>query len=276
MKKLIYLLGITLMFSSCEKYFDGINQDPDQPADVPPSVVLGGIEGTLTYAYSGDLSRYTGIYTQHLTGVSRQWAVLQNYGIVGEDVNTLWGTNLYAGVLMEIKKLKEKSEENGYTHYLGVAQILEAYTLLVITDNWNASPYSEALIGVENLQPAYDSQASLYASVFDLLTAAKSNLQTVEGGALVPGAEDIIYGGDINAWAGFASFVEARAYLHLGKSDASNYQNALDALSGGGLVFDCSAEYAGGATQNPMFQFNQQRGDCSIGTRLQELNHGFK
>jgi len=271
MKKFIYLLGIFFLFSSCEKYFGDVNIDPDQPLDVPPSVILGGVEGTLAYAYGGDLTRHASIFTQHLTGVSRQWAVLQNYGIVGEDVNTVWGTNLYAGVLMELKQLKTKSEELGYKHYLGVAQVIEAYTLLLLTDNWNAVPYSEALNGVENLQPAYDSQDAIYDSVFELLNTGRNNLNEADGGALTPGGEDLIFAGDIASWIGFANFIEARAYLHLGAKDAANYQNALDAINAGALTADCAMAFSGGSTSNPMYQFNEQRGDCSIGSTIQTL-----
>ena len=95
---------------------------------------------------------------------------------------------------MELKQLKSKSEELGYKHYFGVAQVIEAYTLLLLTDNWNAVPYSEALNGVDNLQPAYDSQDAIYQSVFELLNTARNNLNEADGGALTPGGEDLIFG----------------------------------------------------------------------------------
>ena len=271
MKNFIYIFGILFLFASCEKHFDDINVDPDQPLDVPPSVLLQGIEGTLAYSYGGDLSRLTSINTQQLLGVSRQWAVLQDYGIVAEDVNRIWGPNLYADVLVELQRLKDGADADGMTHYKGVAEVLEAYTLLIITDNWNAAPYSEAFQGVKELQPAYDAQASLYQVIFELITSAKANLSTVDGGPIVPGIEDAIFSGDISAWLGFATFLEARAYLHRGKMDASNYSNALNAIAGGGLTSDCAFPFSGGGAPNPAFQFNEQRGDCALGTKLQQL-----
>jgi hypothetical protein len=271
MKNLLFIVGLALIFTSCKKHFEDFNVDPDQPLTAPPNVILGGVEGTLAYAYGGDLSRHSSIFTQQLNGVSRQWAVLQNYGIVGEDVNTLWGDNLYAGVLMEIRQLKISAEADGWLHYLGVAQVLEAYTLLIITDNWNDAPYTDAFQGAEQLQPAYDSQGDLYQTVFDLLTAAKTNLALADGGPVVPGAEDLIFAGDAASWIGFANFIEARAYLHRAGANESNYANALAAITAGGLTVDCGFPFPGGGNANPAFQFNEQRGDCSIGTKLQEL-----
>jgi hypothetical protein len=271
MRNLLFIVGLALIFTSCKKHFEDINTDPDQPLSVPPNVILNGVEGTLAYAYGGDLSRHSSIFTQHLTGVSRQWAVLQNYGIVGEDVNTLWSDNLYAGVLMELKQMKVIAEADGWKHYTGVAEVLQAYTILVITDNWNSAPYSDAFQGAEQLQPAYDSQADLYSLVFELLASAKTNLAALEGGPVVPGFEDQIFAGDIASWQGFANFVEARAYLHRAGADAGNYQKALDAIDAGGLTSDCAFPFPGGGNANPAFQFNEQRGDCSIGGKLQEL-----
>ncbi len=271
MKNLLFIVGLALIFTSCKKHFENINTDPDQPLTVPPNVILNGVEGTLAYAYGGDLSRHSSIFTQQLTGVSRQWAVLQNYGIVGEDVNTLWGDNLYAGVLMELKQLKAAAEADGWSHYTGVAEVLQAYTILLLTDNWNEAPYSDAFQGAEQLQPAYDSQTDLYQTVFDLLASAKTNLNEADGGPVVPGGEDQIYAGDIASWIGFANFVEARAYLHRAKMDAGNYSSALNSIAAGGLTADCAFPFPGGGNANPAFQFNEQRGDCAIGSKLQEL-----
>lgn len=270
MKKLIYIFGLLFLFTSCEKYFGDVNVDPDQPVSVPASVLLEGIEGTLAYTYGGDLSRHTSIFTQQLRGVSRQWAILQDYGIVSEDVNRMWGTNLYADVLVELVRLQESADKDGLIHYKGVAEVLEAYTLLIITDNWNAAPYSEAFKGINNLQPIFDSQESIYTVVFDLLASAKTNLSAAEGGAIVPGGEDAIFAGDINAWLSFAHFIEARAYLHRGKMNAANYTSALNSIAAGGITADCAFPFSGGSP-NPGFQFNQQRGDCEIGDALKTL-----
>jgi hypothetical protein len=275
MKKLfVYpiILFALVLFGSCEKYFEGLNKNPDEPSDVPLNVITGGVQGTLAYSIGGDAARHASIYSQHINGVSRQWAVLNNYGIVGEDMNTLFEFNLYADVLMELKKMKEKASEGGLPYYSGMAKAMEAYTLLFITDFWGDAPYLDAFQGVDNLQPAYDSQTSLFQSIFALLSEADQDLSQADGGAILPGSDDLIYAGDPALWGGFVNFVRARAYLRLAKTDPTQYGNALTALGNGGLSVDAAFPFSGGAlAANPMYQFNEQRGDCEIGGNLQSM-----
>lgn len=262
----IILGAISLV--SCKKYFADVNTDPNNPIEVTPSVVLPGIQAKLSYALAGDGSRFSTILSQHIQGVSRQWAVLENYTFVGEDVNTLYEV-LYADVIQELKELQKVAERDELNHYNGVAKTMEAYTLLFIADHWNSSPYSEAFQGVENLQPVYDNQSELYAAVFTLLADARSDFAK-PAGAIAPGSDDLFYDGNIGDWIGLTNFIEARANLRLAKNDVSKYQAALTAITGG-LTNDLVFEYTGGNFAHPMYQFNAQRGDCAIGTRITEL-----
>ncbi len=267
---LLILLAGSLVTSSCKKYFGDINTNPNSPEVVEPKVLLPGIEAAISYSMGGDAARFSGILTQQIEGVSRQWAVLQKYKFVGSDVETLYETNLYTRILMGIKSVKTISTEKRYHYYNGIAKSLEAYTVLFLADFWDSAPYSDALQGLKKLQPKYDSQAQLYATVFDLLAQAKDDLGQTDGGAKVPGSDDLMFGGDVNKWIGFANFVEARANLRLALSDASKYQTALDLL-GNGLTADLAFPYSGGAFSNPMYQFLQDWQDISLGTRISEL-----
>ena len=96
---LLMLLGL-FSLTSCEDYFGDINQDPDNPLEVTPGALLPQIQVRLAYTLGGDASRYTGIYTQHIDGVTRQFTVYQNYGIQPNEVNNLW-SNLYTGVMAD-------------------------------------------------------------------------------------------------------------------------------------------------------------------------------
>ena len=270
MKKISFLaiMLTAVSFVSCEKYFDDVNTDPNNPIEVTPSAVLPGIEAKLSYALAGDGSRYSTILNQQIKGVSRQWAVLENYNFVGEDVNTLYEV-LYADVLQELKELQKVADRDGLNHYNGIAKTLEAYTLLFIADHWDSSPYSDAFQGIENLQPLYDNQQELYAAVFSLLNNAREDFAKPSG-PVVPGGDDLIYQGSVVDWISLTYFVEARANLRLAKNDPSKYQDALTLVSSG-LTRDFAFEYTGGNFAHPMYQFNEQRGDCSIGTRISEL-----
>lgn len=267
---IVSLLIVVTSLTACKKYFGDINTNPNSPSVVEPKIMLPGIEAAVSYTFGGDGARFSAILNQQIKGVSRQWAVLENYTFVGSDVESMYETNIYPKILMEIKNLKEISTKNGYHHYNGIAKTLEAYTLLFLADFWNSAPYSDAFKGLDNIQPKFDSQTELYADVFQLLAEARTDLSQTDGGAKVPAEDDIMYQGDVNKWIGLTNFIEARANLRLAKADASKYQTALT-LVNSGLTNDLVFPYSGGAFSNPMYQFILDWTDLSIGTRIDEL-----
>lgn len=277
--KIALFLFVTMMaFSACDNYFEDVNVDPNNPSEVTPAVLLSTIETRLTFAVWGDGSRYISLNTQHIDGISRQFVVYQNYGLTPSDLDALWGQNLYSGVLTDIKQLLTTSEANGYNNYSGVAKALEAYTVMFIADMWGDAPYSEAFNGLNNLQPRFDSQESLYSTVFSLLDEAETLLKGEPGAIAL--TNDLLYNGDTGAWLKFINTLRARGYLHLGKVDAANYQKALDALNAGGFegsADDCRFPFVNSPTgAAPWFQYIQQRDDIEVGdgyvALLQELN----
>lgn len=264
-------MAVAVGLTACKKkYFGDVNTNPNNPSSVEPKVILPGIEAAISYSFGGDAARFSAVLNQQVKGIDRQWTVLQNYKFIGSDVESIYETNIYTKILMEIRGLKQISTEKGYHYYNGIAKTLEAYTVLFLADFWDSAPYSDAFQGIKNLQPKYDSQEQLYATVFALLNEARSDLGQADGGAKVPLDDDLIYGGDVTKWAGLTNFIEARANLRLAKADVSKYQTALTLL-GSGLTNDFSFPYAGGAISNPMYQFNNEWGSIEIGDRISEL-----
>lgn len=264
---LLVLLGLFTL-TSCEDYFGDVNEDPDNPLEVTPGALLPQVQVRLAYALGGDASRYTGIYTQHIDGISRQFVVFQNYNIIPADVDNLW-SNLYAGVMADNRQLQQVSTEEGYVHYLGVSKAIEAYALLLVTDLWGDVPYSAAFGGRDNLQPVFDAQEDVYNSVFALIEEARRDLGADDGGALVPGSDDLVYGGDLGQWLKFCSMLEARARLHLGEVDNANYNAALQAVDKANLAGrsdDARIKFGSPSTENaPWYQYIQQRDDIEVG-----------
>ncbi|WMX13018.1 SusD/RagB family nutrient-binding outer membrane lipoprotein [Aureispira sp. CCB-E] len=268
---LIILMLILVGFSSCEQYFGDTNVDPDSPSSVTPPVILPAAQLRLAYVVGGDASRFSSIFTQHVDGVTRQFSVIQNYGLQPTDVDALWSQNLYSGILQEINQLKISA--NGNPHYTGIAQVLEAYTIMLTTDLFGDVPYSQALQGRENLQPMFDSQESIYTSIQNLLDESITNFAATNNG-LVPGPDDVIYGGDISLWTKFAYSLKARAHLHLGLVDQSNYTKALTALTNGFSSWedDADLKFGTAATANaPWFQYNNERNDIAVGANYVSL-----
>ncbi|HHG86289.1 MAG TPA: SusD/RagB family nutrient-binding outer membrane lipoprotein, partial [Bacteroidetes bacterium] len=150
----------------------------------------------------------------------------------------------------------------GYTQYEATAKVLMAYGMLLVTDLFGDAPYSEAFLGFENLEPKYDRQEDIYASIQQLLDEAMIGLNA-ESAPVSPGADDLIFGGDMVQWRKFANALRARTFLHLGKVSASNYSAALAAIDAGAFTTAADdAVFHWGINETeagPWYQFIQQR-----------------
>ena len=165
-KYIILALVLTVFSStSCKKYFDGVNDNPNQPENVTPDVILASSEGHLAYAIGGDISRYTTVWMQQASGADRQMAVTGLYSVLSGDFDNVWAFNLYAGPLNDLVILNQTSTENGYKTYAGISKVLIAYGMGIVTDCWGDVPYSQAFKGSDNLKPSFDTQQAVYTAL---------------------------------------------------------------------------------------------------------------
>ncbi len=263
--KYIFLLSCIISLSSCKKYFEDVNTSDNLPLDVPVNALLPAIEGHLSFAQGGDAARYTSIFTQYVTGASRQFASYQRYSFTESDFDNLWRLNLYGGPMQDLHVLISKATAKGYIHYQGVGEILMAYSLGLTSDLWGDIPFSEAFQGDVNLQPKFDSQQAIYNQIQTLLSAGITHLSATDDSEVIPGSEDLIYSGSVTKWLMLANGLKARYYIHLSKMDVANAQRAIDALNAGALSGNADdAVFVYGTTEttaNPWYQYIEQRDD---------------
>ncbi len=261
---IVTLLVVTLFISSCKKgYFTDVNENPNQPTEVSPNVLLPSAEISIAYSIGGDGERFSSIFSQYITGGSRQFYSYNRYIMTEEDFNNYWN-NMYAGGMNDLNKIIELSDAKPgkYTVYGGIARILMAYSLGTMTDQFGDIPYSQAFKGLSNLKPAYDSQQQIYTSIQNLLKQGADSLAN-DGGddLLTPNAEDKIYKGNTSSWISLSFGLSARYALHLSKRDATAAQKALDAIAAQTAGFHDADYYFGSAYPNPWFQYIDQRDD---------------
>lgn len=280
MKNIAYIVALLMSVSmGCESWIDEeINVDPNNPIEVSSSNILAAPEVGWGYLRGSDLGRFNSIFTQHHAGVERQHAGFEVYNVKEDDVNNSWNST-YSDVLQELDIIIGKAEgESPSPHFAGVAKVLTADALMLTTDMYGDVPFSQAF-DEEDLTPAYDTQTSVYESIQSLLDAAIADLSAGTS-TFSPGAnDDLIYGGDLANWQLYARTLKAKAYLHLGKVDAQNYQRALDQIDAGVFASnedDAEIQFITAATgSSPWFQFMDQRGDIRMGAffiNLMEAN----
>lgn len=267
-------LSLVLM-TACNSWIDSdLNTDPTAPKDASYNVVMPTVQAGLAYAYGGDLGRYSSLITQHITGVDRQHLGIYNYVLTESDINNAWEFNLYAGPMQDLALMMAKARSDGSSHYLGVSQVLMAHAIGTVTDLWGDVPYSDAFKGATGLQPKYDTQQAIYTAIQTMLDEAIVNLGSATS-TLSPGADDIMYGGDLSLWIKAAYALKIRNGMHLLKRDAGAAAAALAQLPNAFTSNADDLQFTFGTLQteaNPWYQFIVQRdGDITAGPKIVEL-----
>ncbi len=232
MKK-IYILLITLLVlfgTSCEDFVDGYDDSPNSPTNVTPGVLLTAAEAATIFAYTSQSARAASIFVQQSAGVTDQSKDdYQLYGMTENTVGNEWN-GLYTDLLETADFLEATyAEENPY--YGGMAKMLKALGIGMVTDFWGDVPFSEAFDGRDGVTaPAADAQESIIAAIQQLCTDAIADFQMdASANAFTPLEDDVIHGGDVEMWEIGAWILKARYANRLSNRDATG--SATDALS---------------------------------------------
>ena len=254
-KSLAILAVAAVGFTACsDAWLEDYKLDQNRPSDVSMEVLLPSAQAAYGMTQGDVLPRLTSIFMQQMTGTDRQSLAHNRYAQIGEgDFNTPWN-NSYAGGLYDLKLIEDKAEAAGASAYVGVAKIMTAMYLGVLTDHFGDIPYTNALQGADNLKATFDSQADIYTTIFTLLSDGKDAL--AQPSSVTPGGDDLIHGGDLAAWAATADGLRARHLNHLSKTSQYNAANVIaacdDALNAG--VY-CTIGFEAALNQNPWYQF---------------------
>ena len=273
-KKISFIVLLAAFLTSCD--YGDLNVDPNSPSEavVPLSLMLPSAEASLAYNLGGRSSWYTGMFTAHLTGVNAQPNDFANYNIGESDVDGLW-RDYYATTLTTLNTIVTKAEADGAVHYAGVAKVLIANSMGTITSFWGDVPYSDALkASTGDFTPTYDTQQAVYASIQTLLTAAIANLSATTS-TLSPGADDLIYNGNLANWIRTAHALKARYFMHTfninGNTAASS---ALTSLASAYTSNAQQAKLTFGVTEqdaSPWYQLNTDRPDVRVNAYFKNI-----
>ncbi len=280
----IALTGV-LLLASCESWIDpDLNDSPNKVEDVPMKVILPAAEAGLAYSQGGELCRYSSIWMQQIAGAGNHSAKHEVYNVLEGDFNNVWKWYTYAGQLMDLNAIIEKStsEEERSPYYEGIAKTLFAYKIMQTTDFWGDVPLSEAFKGADIPKPRFDSQESVYEAIETMLNEAISALASPkEGIDLLPGSDDdFFYEGNPGKWTKAAYALKARMHLHLAEQKgAGAYTEAIAACKNAFSSNSEDLEFSSwglSANQNPMYQFHDQRNGYlgGVGAKLINMMNG--
>jgi Starch-binding associating with outer membrane/Susd and RagB outer membrane lipoprotein len=211
---IILLFGI---FSSCNKKFDRLLVDPNGPTPEAGDVdaFLNQVQISFNHFYAG-----TGPVTIGASDfgaeLSRQQALvsgnLYENARSPQDFDFIW-TTAYTGVVKHADALVPLAQAQKKYVQAGIAQLLKAYTIVTLVDYFGDVPYSEANKGLDNINPKTDGGQDTYNKVLALIDTAIVNLQNPDQDSKALPKTDLFYNGDIDKWTTFANTLKFKLYM---------------------------------------------------------------
>ncbi|MFT3682837.1 MAG: SusD/RagB family nutrient-binding outer membrane lipoprotein [Ferruginibacter sp.] len=279
------LSAVAVITASCsKKALDDVNFNRNNPTDVQAKFILTDMMTSTAFSVSGgDISLYSSVYLEHETGV---WGQTYNAETrVGEPTqattyNNSWGSiyNNIKGLKIIIAKTSEGGTEATNKVTCGIAKVLLAYNLGVLTDFFGDVPFSES--GISNadgspatLQPKVDKQSDLYPQIQTLLDEALVLLDGTDALSAV-GTQDLIYNGVKGSWKKAAYGLKARYLMHTLKiaGDAPGLlaqviENVDKSFAGADEQMSFKS-YDGQSTINPLFGYSNARDGLGVSKSL--------
>lgn len=253
----LLLVVIIVAAGACNDFLE-VNEDPTSPNQVPENLQLSGLLGNFSYEVIGNTPARTTTQWVQQTSYNGVPPSEDNYDVNSSDVNNLWNAS-YIDVMNSATGLNELATQNGNFAYAGIAKVILAWNIAIVTDLWGDVPFSAAF-DQSTSTPAYDSQEEVYAAIFDLLNGALDDFS--QSSTQTPGSDDLLYGGDMAKWEKLTHTLMARFNLHLTNApgyDAAEQANAaLNALQNGftSNADDADFQYYNTAgEENPWYQF---------------------
>lgn len=225
MKRKYFIYITIILLAACKKGYLDINQSNPNLTEKPP---INGLLAAGTYATGKNV-----FYCGYITSYYVQQLASPNVGSPSDiyddaDRSSTWRTLYYA--IQDIRAMEAQAvERNAYEH-IGVAKILEAVNLSMLTDLFGNVPYTEAW-NASIFKPKYDDAKDLYDTSITLLHDGIAALNKENPAIKLDGGNDLIHAGSKSAWLATAYAIKARLLNRLSKQ--ANYDPAavLEALS---------------------------------------------
>lgn len=261
MRKYIYASLMSLfLLCGCSKWLD-INQDPNYLSELPNANALVPItEVSIANTMMGwDMGFAGGYWSQYMAQSynASQFKFLEEYS---ETEFATTYTELTAGALNDLKRIKQIAETSGDDGNYLLAEALSIYVWQMVTDTWGNVPYFEALKGDEGVSsPAFDNGQAIYA---DLLVRVNDLLAKDFSKATINAKTDFLLGGDVNKWLQFANSLKLKLMLRVSETPAYNNAAVLAFVKTGNFL-TASAKISGTVFENkdgkrhPMAEFDE-------------------
>ncbi len=212
MKFIKYLTIITFLVlgtTACEKSYEELQINPNQPTSAPPSLIFQGVlydmfddswNGNIVMRYCQFHCcnyNYYGTNEYNWTTSDFDFYTLNNVKLMEEEATKLAG-----------------SETNAYA---AMAKFFKAYFQIRMSMKFGDVPMTESLLGLENSTPSYDGQKEVFKQSLTLLEEANDMMATLIGKNDNSLQGDFYLGNDLSKWQKVVNTYKLRILIHLSK-----------------------------------------------------------
>lgn len=211
MKKIFrfYVLPVLMVLTvnSCQKNFEGDTQNMNVPTSVPASLLLNGILNNMVDFPDGADEIWDQYY-------------IYNYNYYGNNQYSFGPGDNYYSTLKNVIAMENQALVAGQpalNGYSALGKFFRAYFFSKMSLEEGDIPMTDALQGLKNLTPKYDTQKAVMIQCLAWLESANSDLATLiaQGGNTVSG--DIFFNGDLTHWQKVVNAFHIRLLLELSK-----------------------------------------------------------
>lgn len=228
----VALLGTTGL-AACDKQLD-INVDPTRPATASPDLVLPAGTGNVSFIMGGSFNIAGNFFAQHWTEnlLASQYRDYDRYR-VGQTSFDREYQALFTGGLKNFRYVIDRAKGDS-SNYAAIAGLQSAYTYQVLADGFDRIPFTEALRGAANTQPAFDEGPVVYDGLIALID---ESLGRINATGINVGGQDLIFQGDMAKWRRFANTLKLKIYLRQVYARPSVAAAGIQALYSSGATF---------------------------------------
>ena len=223
MKKIlkIYLLPVLMLLtvSSCKKSFEDLTKNPNVPNSVPASLLFNGIENSMVDLPDGQDEIWCQYY-------------IYNYNYYGNNTYDFGSGNDYYTTLKNVVLMEQQAAASGgaaINPYEALGKFFKAYLFSKMSLERGDIPMTEALKGLDNLTPKYDTQKAVMIQSLAWLESANADLAQMIQNPSVGGSglgatlsSDIFFGNDLTKWQKAVNALHIRLLLQLSKKVTSD------------------------------------------------------
>ena len=249
MKRIKYylaaLVASVLLLSSCSDSFFDINTSPNSPKEATPPLVLPSAQASSAFVMGGYYQALGSFWTQQYAQApaASQWAEWESYNLTEDDFDSRQFVSLYSGALYDYEYIRKSAVASGNWKFYSISTLMQAYTFQVLADLYDNIPFTEALQGVNNMQPHYDNGQVVYDSLIARIDGAMAKDFSAKT-AVNPGTSDLIFTGVMADWQKFANTLKLKIYLRYVNVDANKYKTQIQALLAENNFLDKDAKFS--------------------------------